>query len=397
LTLIERVIASNQFRSSLRLSEFLRYIAECAVKETPEAATEQQIGVHVFQRSPGYNSSEDSIVRTHARLLRQKLAEYFATDGAAEPTIVEVPKGHYLPIFRLRQSDPPPAPFPIPLEPKVIEAPLAPASRRWNYWRSTPLGVALGILLVAVLAGSSLLLARTWQKPIAAKTPMEIFWAPFLSGDPPVVIYSNARFLGDSKTGLRYAPNGVDPANGPIVDHYTGIGELTSVYELTKLFDAQHANFVLKRSLLVTWDEAKQRNLIFIGSPAENPSLNALPSLSEFTMVAKPESAGFINDHPRPGESAVYSRPEHPLTMDYAVIALKPGVQSGRRTLMFSGLTTLGTQAAVEYASHKDTVAELLKSVSSPNGEVRPFEALLAVTLEGGVPLQSKLVSVHVH
>jgi hypothetical protein len=397
LTLIERVIASNQFRSSLRLCEFLRYIADCAVKETPEAATEQQIGVHVFQRSPGYNSSEDSIVRTHARLLRQKLTEYFATDGVAEPTIVEVPKGHYLPIFRLRQSDPLPAPFPIPLEAKVIEAPLAPATKRWNYWGSTPLGIGLGILFMAIVAGSSLLLARTWQKPIATKTPIEIFWAPFLSGDPAVLIYSNARFLGDSKTGLRYAPTGVDAANEPIVDHYTGIGELTSVYELTKLFDAHHANFVLKRSLLVTWDEAKQRNLIFIGSPAENPSLHALPSLTEFTMMAKPESAGFINDHPRPGELAVYSRPEHPLTMDYAVIALKPGVQSGRRTLMFSGLTTLGTQAAVEFASHKDTVGELLKAVSSPSGEVRPFEALLGVTLEGGVPLQSKLISVHVH
>jgi hypothetical protein len=28
---------------------------------------------------------------------------------------------------------------------------------------------------------------------------------------------------------------------------------------------------------------------------------------------------------------------------------------------------------------------------------MRPFEALLEVTLEGGVPLQSKLISVRVH
>ena len=114
--LIERVVSSSHFRGSLRLREFLLYIAECALKETPEAATEQQIGVHVFHRPPGYNSSEDSIVRTHARLLRQKLAEFFATEGAAEPTIIEVPKGHYLPTFRLRQSEPPPAPFPLPSE-----------------------------------------------------------------------------------------------------------------------------------------------------------------------------------------------------------------------------------------------------------------------------------------
>ncbi len=384
----------------MRLREFLLYIAECALKETPEAATEQQIGVHVFQRPPGYNSSEDSIVRTHARLLRQKLAEFFATEGVAEPTIIEVPKGHYLPTFRLRQSEPAPAPFPLPSETVSLPAGgvvSAPRASSWSYWKSTPLGIALGVLLVLILAGSSLLIARARPKAAAEKSAIEVFWAPFLAGDPPIVIYSNARFVGDSKTGLRYAPAG-GPANSePVVDHYTGIGELASVYELTRLFDAHRATFVLKRSLLVTWDEAKQRNLIFIGSPAENPSLNAVPSLANFTMVANPAYAGFVNNHPRPGEPALYSRPEHPLTMDYAVLALMPGVQSGKRTLMFSGLTTLGTQAAVEFATRKESLAELLKLISSPTGEIKPFEALLAVTLEGGVPLQSKLVSIRVY
>ncbi len=404
-SLIERIRVSPQFRGSQRLREFLLYIAECALKKTPESATEQQIGVHVFQRPPGYNSSEDSIVRTHARLLRQKLTEYFAADGAAETIVIEVPKGHYLPVFRSRQSDPPPAQIPLPAGtthvPVVETAPRAQPGRRGNEWKSVPLGSVLwkllAVILIPVLAGAAFLFARGGSHASAVKTPVEIFWGPFLSGDPPVVIYSNARFLGNSKTGLRYAPAGVDPSNEAIVDNYTGIGELTSVYELTRLFDAYRANFILKRSLLVTWDEAKQRNLIFIGSPAENPSLNAVPSPTDFTMVSTPSSAGFTNNHPRAGEPALYSRPEHPLTMDYAVIALMPGVQSGKRTLMFSGLTTLGTEAVVEYASRKDTLAELLKTVTSPNGEVRPFEALLAVTVEGGVPLQSKLVSVRVH
>ncbi len=396
--LIERVLASGQFRTSQRLREFLLYIAQCALNEAPESATEQQIGMHVFQRPAGYNSSEDSIVRTHARLLRQKLAEYFSTEGAEEPIIVEVPKGHYLPIFRARQSDPPLAPFPLPAEPAPSPQahPVTEERSKRNYWKSTPLGMVLGVLLVLVVASLGFLLARAWPKAAVPRTSIDAFWAPFLSGEPPVLIYSNARFVGDSKSGLRYAPAGVDPIQEPVVDHYTGIGELASVYELTRLFDAHHTSFVLKRSLLVTWDEAKQRNLIFLGSPAENSSLNALPSLTDFKMMANSQSAGFTNEHPRPGEQAVYSRPEHPLTMDYAVIALKPGVQSGKRTLMFCGLTTLGTQAAVEFASRKDTLNELLKTVGS-GGEVKPFEALLAVTLEGGVPLQSKLIAVRVH
>ncbi len=391
--LIERVIASTHFRSSLRLREILLYIAECALRETPEAATEQQIGVHVFHRPPGYNSSEDSIVRTHARLLRQKLAEYFSTEGSAEPLIVEVPKGHYLPIFRLRESPPHPQPVALPAEPK----PNPERVRDARNWRSMPIGFILGALLVLSLVALGFLFFRGVPNAFAERSPVEVFWSPFLSGEPPVVIYSNTRFLGDSKTGLRYAPAGAIPTSEPVVDHYTGIGEVAAVYDLTRLFDAHRAAFILKRSLLVTWDEAKSRNLIFIGSAAENPSLRALPSLTDFTMVANPESAGFVNNHPRPGELPLYSRPEHPLAMDYAVIALVPGVEPGKRTLVFSGLTTLGTQAAVEYASQKDTVSELCKLVCSPTGEVKPFEALIQVGLVGGVPLQSKLVAIRVH
>jgi hypothetical protein len=394
VVLIEQVLSSNQFKGSLRLREFLRYIADCAIKQCPEAATEQQIGVHVFNRLPGYNSSEDSIVRTHARLLRQKLAEYFATEGSAEPLVIEVPKGHYLPVFRARHAQPPPAPFPVPAELLPAKATNANAT---STWKTMPLGFVLGILCVVVLAGSASLIARAWPKTPPALTSVEKFWAPFLTGDPPIVIYSNTRFLGDSRTGLRYIPAGTLPDTKEIVDHYTGIGELASVYELTRFFDTHQATFVLKRSLLVTWDEAKLRNLVFIGSPAENPSLNALPSMIDFTMMTTPGFSGFVNRHPLAGEPLVYQRPEHPLNKDYAVIALTPGVESGKRTLIFSGLTTLGTQAAVEFTCRKDSAAELLKAVSSPKGEVRPFEALLEVTLEGGVPLQSKLVSVRVH
>ncbi len=393
-TLVERVLASNQFKASLRLREFLRYIADCAIRESPEAATEQQIGVHVFNRIPGYNSSEDSIVRTHARLLRQKLAEFFSTEGVGEPIVIEVPKGHYLPTFRPRHSDPPPVPFPV--APPVLPDKPRPA-RINSLWKTMPLGIVLGMLCVVVVASSAFLIPRAWPKAPAEKSAVEVFWAPFLTGDPPVVIYSNTRFLGDSRTGLRYIPLGASPDTEQVIDHYTGIGELASVYELTRLFDTHQATFVLKRSLLVTWDEAKLRNLVFIGSPAENPSLNAVPSMTDFTLITTVGSSGFVNHHPLPGEPAVYLRPEHPLTKDYAVIALMPGVQSGKRTLIFSGLTTLGTQAAVEFTCRKDSVVELLKATSTPKGEVRPFEALLEVTLEGGVPLQSKLISMRVH
>src|ERR1700709_1126309 len=97
--LVQRVIESPSLVGSARLRDFLLHVAACAIRETPEEATEQQIGIQVFQRSPGFNSSEDSIVRSQARLLRLKLAAYFNAEGASEPLILEIPKGHYLPVF----------------------------------------------------------------------------------------------------------------------------------------------------------------------------------------------------------------------------------------------------------------------------------------------------------
>jgi hypothetical protein len=395
--LVNRIAASQHLKSSQRLREFLFYVAKCAIREAPEEATEQQIGIHVFGRPPGYNSSEDSIVRTHARLLRQKLGAYFSEEGSGEKLVINMPKGHYLPVFVARpgkvnateSAEKATAQPPVPEA--AGEAAVATAARRWP--------LLLGVLAIVVAAAAAVLFWHPWRAQPAGRTPVEAFWRPFLNADPPLVIYSNALFEGNSTQGLRYAPPEAarSPESNGFIDTYTGIGELSSVYTLTRLFDTYHASFLLKRSLLVTWDEAQLRNLIFIGSRAENPSLRVLQPTSDFTMVAGSDSAGVVNVHPLPGEPAVYSRPERPLTTDYAILALQPGIQAGRHMLVFSGLTTFGTQAAVDFVCEPDTVALLLKKITGPKGEIRPFEAVLQTTIGGGVPLQTRLVTIRVH
>ena len=115
------------------------------------------------------------------------------------------------------------------------------------------------------------------------------------------------------------------------------------------------------------------------------------------TMVAADDYAGIVNHHPKPGEPALYQRPEHPMTKDYAILALMPGLQPGRKMLVFSGLTTLGTQAAVEFACRRDTAEQLLAAATDHNGEIRPFEAVLETSIGGGVPLQTRLIAIHPH
>jgi hypothetical protein len=394
--LVQRIIESPHLAGSARLRDFLLHVTASAIREMPEDATEQQIGIQVFQRSPGFNSSEDSIVRSQARLLRHKLAAYFTAEGASEPLIIEIPKGHYLPVF-----------LPSPSVGSAKESPNQHAEQTAELPPSKPVSVdktekqsgwttlaAAGLALL--LLGLSLAMAMRWQRQASIARPLKQLWAPFLVGEPPLVIYSNALFVGDSKNGMRYATDSSDERSTNVVDNYTGIGELVSVHELTKLFDAQRAAFLLKRSPLVTWDEARSRNLIFIGSAAENGSLKLLPSTQDFTLTATADAAGIVNHHPRPGEPPVYLRPEHPLTKDYAVVALLPGIQPDHKMFVFSGLTTLGTQAAVEYALAPNTAAELMRQVTFDN-KMHNFEALLEVNIRGGVPLQPRLLSIRIH
>ena len=66
--MVRRVASSTTFEKSPRLQAFFLHVCRCALDNQPEAATEQQIGIHVFGRPRGYNANEDNIVRSQARL-----------------------------------------------------------------------------------------------------------------------------------------------------------------------------------------------------------------------------------------------------------------------------------------------------------------------------------------
>lgn len=397
--LVQRVIASPHLSSSPKLVEFFLYVVDCSLREAPEEATEQQIGVHVFHRIPGYNSSDDSIVRSQARLLRLKLAAYFSSEGDNEELLVEIPKGHYLPVFRPTNhatSAPPPHAASLSLE---IADPLLetvadppPSSSRKHLWK----GIA-GALLCLLIGGlSGLLLER--RLSAVPRSDVDTFWKPFFVGDSPLIIYSNPLFKGTPYTGLKLVPN-ADIADSPEYpgtpdETYTGTGEATAIHELTRVFDTHHADFTLKRSRLVTWDEAKLRNLVFVGAPSQNGALQDLPTTSDFAIELDSNDKGYIlNRHPHSGEPKRFV-PASP-NDEYAVIASIPGIEANRRIAIFTGLTTNGTQAAVEFACTPENVRQITDRVGKTSGVIKPFEAVLHIKLSGGVPLQSVLETVH--
>jgi len=143
--LVRRVVSSSTFEKSPKLRAFLVYVCRCAIDMQRAAATEQQIGIHVFGRPAGYNPNEDNIVRSQARLLRLKLEHHFANEGKHEPVVIAIPKGRYLPTFERREEQTAAQPAPSLVE--VQEPPRPKLSMRVLVVGAVVLGlVAVGFI-----------------------------------------------------------------------------------------------------------------------------------------------------------------------------------------------------------------------------------------------------------
>ena len=251
---------------------------------------------------------------------------------------------------------------------------------------------------------SGIALASATPNAVRAVGPLASFWRPFTSGvEEPWVIFSNAAFVGRPETGMRYY-NSRQDANATVYDHYTGVGEVLAIHALDEAFGTLGRRILVKRGSLFTLDDVKNYNLIFVGSPSENLSLLDIPGTQEFVFqrVASGPRQGdlsIVNKHPKPGEAGSYlaSPSGVPLTEDYSVVGLVPGIGSGRYVMILAGTTTFGTQGVVEFVCRQESVDKLLHEIpGSGTGPMKPFEALVRVKIARGVPVSTELVSVRV-
>lgn len=387
LNQLERILHSSQFHGSELLRNLLSYLTRRAIERPGEAVKEYDLAVDVLGRDPAFDPRMDSAVRVHTARLRAKLAEYYMSEGAEDPVVIEVPKGVYVISWRHRNDHSEEAaretgaPITVPR-----------TSTRLNWkWFAAGFGCA-------ALAGGAIWAALALRSP-SVPAPVETFWRPFLGSVPdPIVAFSNHRFVGTSSTGLRVFREGFDSPS-EINDTYSGTGTVMAVNELSNMFARFHRTIRLKRAELLTWDEARTTNLILIGSPESNSRLRQLPPLQYFDF--KPSRAeprlgvpGIVNLHAKPGEEPVYyGCSGSPYTSDYAIIAMTSGSKPGQRNLVLAGTNTYGVQAAAEFLCRADLVSDLLSRLSVRGRDRVPdFEALLSVKVNGGVPVDSQLV-----
>ncbi len=152
---LERILQSNSFAGSPRLSQFLRYVVEHTLDGEVSELKETCIGVAVFGKRASYNPKEEPIVRVEARRLRARLEEYYSSTGQNDAIRIHLPKGGYLAHF-LETTSPDPLPLGARLNESSDLPQIEPAQNLAQGKKSWLIAFYLTICL-GLLAGSAFL------------------------------------------------------------------------------------------------------------------------------------------------------------------------------------------------------------------------------------------------
>jgi hypothetical protein len=413
---LHRVLQSKYFSSSPKKSRFLEFVAEQTFLGNGDKLNEYLIGVEVYGRGPDFNPQEDPIVRVQAHDIRRALKNYYEEEGRNGLLRVELPAGHYVPAFikvapgeQVVAAEPPTSPLP------PNRAPLA---------MVLVVGLSTVCLVLAVLLAHERSRNRDLAQHPLPTLPenLEWFWRPFLPPEEaPIIVIPNHPLLraahgGDSPQTVSRGhlipkdelPEFRDTIHFrelkqfvfvPSTTDFTAVGETMGLANLFALFAQTGQIPRLLQSRLVTFEEIKHGNTILLGgNQTWSGRIYLYPEGFHFV------NGTILNKNPRPGEQAIYKPEFDPVTnqlsRDYALVLMLPNDRKENRILLIYGIYTQGSQAAMEYVTNPERLAELHQALLdlSPDHKSVPhyFQALLQTTVENYVPGKTSLVSVRI-
>lgn len=433
---LERILQSRTLQGSENLKSFLRYVTLKSIEESTDQLKEYTIATEVFGRNNDFSPRSDSVVRVQASRLRHKLQEYYATEGKSDKILIELPKGHYNPVFTPIESTIDPEPAPEPLQQASDSSTLVTAMPVVELSASTPKdgrwvkafgGAAALLALACVLLAISNISLRSQVRESSSQSKAEKFgavWEPFLQNDDKtLLILSNPvvyRFTNPQDTdatlkdSINLTPDqarSVTEASGNkfmikhsagrlvlSMDEYTGMGEAIGLARITNLFRSADRGALLKQSRTVSPEDLKNNNIILLGSVWVNEWSGKLPIKEDFAYTSE---ATIENRNPQPGEEREY-RPGFDnngrLIEDYGLITVKPNFSFRNTVMVLAGIHSEGTEAAAEYVTNPDYLKNLgdrLHQLSNNSTPPKYYQALLKVDVDNGMPTTISLVSIH--
>lgn len=422
---LRRILLSRTFCKAPRLCSLLQYIVKNSVAGKLDSLTEQQIGIQVFNRSPGYNSGEDTIVRGTARHLRQRLEQYYADEGQAERLRISVPKGGYVAHFEIVGSwttESASGPIADLVRSETMYTITEPSSVPW------PLTARAAVSLLVVLAILLPFVVYLWLRP---SSPAEVSHEPqmlwrmlftserktiIVPGDAsldayiaweqhPVSLENYANQAYQQNVTVSRPPSGLDvPLSTRSV---TPMADLRLVSELVRAPEYMgmpqlERNMEIRYARDVAVADTHDNNLILIGSETFNPWVTLYQPAMDFASHWNFSTDRYMieNRAPKPGEQKFYSydrRLQHQTQNPITHIALLDNSQGQGNVLIIEGTSMGTTYGAVNFLTHEQLWGPVIKAATDSSGRLHCFEVLLSGDFVHGGVSNTHIIALHVH
>jgi hypothetical protein len=364
---VGRILHSPQFRRAPKLQRFLKLVCDYHFENRSSEITEFVIATEAFGKGPNFEPGEDSLVRVQAREIRRRLREYYQNEGRSSRLVLDIPVGHYAPVFTEIAA-------PAVVPPPVVER------------RSPSLRPAWLILGGTVVACAALLIAADQERRMLVRTASAAgsaaaisprvagLWNRFLDSDVPTLLVVSNPDVGEcaeQKQGMTGCP-----------DEYTGMGEAVAIHLITSLFRSARQTLIVKPSRIVNADDVKRYNLVLLGGKSVNVWTRRLGedlSLAEANMPVE--------------YATVLDTKTGQITRDRAIVALRKNPATGYWVLFLWGRHSQGTHAAAEASTDERFLAQLKwPAAPYPDG----FHVLVGVMVNDGVPQRPEPVAVRI-
>lgn len=355
---VQRIIQSKAFRTSEVHRNLLQYLADKSLAGQSDSLKEYTVGLDVFSKPASYDPRQESVVRMHVARLRQKIAEYYRTEGVNDAVIVELPKGGFRVTFEQRE---------LPAEP-ASEASAVIATNAASSRASVRILSALlaATAVCAVVLGIQVLRLKHAKPDAAAPPPaapeIQAIWGPILNSNRPLMICLAS-------------------------EH--NMGAASGAFLLGQFLAHRKDNVLLTRSDQLAMPEVLMDNVVFLGPVSGNRQVEAL--IQGQPLVLEPD--GIRNLSPQPGEPAFIPDQSAGSSKDieetHALISHVPGLYGHGDILYLSGNQISSTLAAVRALTDPTLARALIAKLKAPDGTVpRFYQMVLRVQSMDSMPIE---------
>jgi len=405
-SLVERVAGSRYLSRSARLRDLLLYLSDRVLDEHATEIHEQEVGHKVFGRSKDYDTSSDNIVRVHASMLRKRLDQYFAAEGAGEPLILEIPKGNYAPAFRMRaepEIETPPASAPSGLDaaPEVIPLPPVESPARRN-----PAWLVGALAFTTVLfAGATLFLAlrpggRQGSLAALSAPSLKLLWSSvFQPGRATDIVLDDAGVaLYQELTGKRLllseyfdrsylrgvpaaaAQAGLNEraASAIVLRRHSNFADANLLWKLFQMPGGE-SNPNLRFARDYSFRELKADDAILLGNSQSNPWVEPFEAKLGLRWVFDSAADVYYPVDSWTGNKSYLSR-ESDSHEGYCGVSLLPNLGGSGNVLLIAGTGGSAVNACAAFLADEQAVSGLRRRLPPARDKAFPyFEALIQV------------------